>query len=169
MSDYREERYDPSFAHCRNLSLVFDGSWLKLLGAQALHVYPAVSGRPIEGGGRARFEYDAARQRLSDEGPIPAGVYWIRPDELWENAWYRPAPTSAWGNYRIAIHPFRTTGTHGRGGFFIHGGDAPGSAGCIDLWRHMDSFVSDLRRELTTDQLCQIHLRVRYASGVVRR
>ena len=38
----------------------------------------------------------------------------------------------AWGNYRITIHPFTTTETYGRGGFFIHGGDQLGSAGCID-------------------------------------
>lgn len=65
------------------------------------------------------------------------------------------------GRYRVAIHPFTTTVTFGRGGMFIHGGAAPGSAGCIDLTRHMNDFVRDLRGE-TSMRSCQIHLTVAY-------
>ncbi|MEZ5601109.1 MAG: DUF2778 domain-containing protein [Candidatus Competibacteraceae bacterium] len=78
------------------------------------------------------------------EGPIPQGIYWIRPDELddnWLNCRLSDRFANAWGRYRISIHPF-TTETFGRGGFFIHGGATPGSAGCIDLTNHMDRFVA---------------------------
>ncbi len=36
--------------------------------------------------------------------------------------------------------------THERGGFFIHGGMASGSANCIDLVAHMNKFVAHLNR-----------------------
>jgi hypothetical protein len=48
---------------------------------------------------------------------------------------------------RYTIHPYISTETYGRGGFFIHGGDAPGSIGCIDLWDHMEDFVPVVKDE----------------------
>jgi hypothetical protein len=50
------------------------------------------------------------------------------------------------GGFDYSVVP--ETETYGRGGFFIHGGSVPGSAGCIDLWTHMESFATDLEREL---------------------
>jgi len=94
----------------------------------------------------------------------PEGTYWINPDELWTNRWYKSGSVDAWGNYRITIHPFTTTDTFKRGGFFIHGGKVLGSAGCIDLTKYMDTFVSDLSSELAT-RACQIHLKVDYSGG----
>ena len=41
----------------------------------------------------------------------------------------------------MTVHPRPTTTTHGRGGFFIHGGENWGSAGCIDLTYGMASFA----------------------------
>jgi hypothetical protein len=120
--------------------------------------YPAVSGSPDSRGG---FDYSATRQRTRNAGPIPEGVYWIRPDELWENAWYKRASVGAWGDYRITIHPFTTTTTFGRGGFFIHGGATRGSIGCIDLTSNMNSFAQDLIKESGLRK-CQIHLTVEY-------
>lgn len=161
---YAAERYDPTLAHCHAISFIFDGNWLTMFSSgKLLKAYPAVSGRPLAGkDGAAAFDYSAARQKLGSVGPIPAGTYWIKPDELWENAWYKPAPTRAWGKYRITIHPFSTTVTHGRGGFFIHGGTVAGSAGCIDLTTYIEDFVNDLRTQLGTTLACQIHLTVDY-------
>lgn len=156
---YASERYDPNLSHCRtNLSLHFNGSALVMTNGEDTYTYPAVSGRPGQNGS---FDYSVERQRAAGAGPIPEGTYWIRPDELWENAWYKRAPVSGWGNYRITIHPFSTTDTHGRGGFFIHGGSRPGSAGCIDLTSHMDQFAHRLTR-LSGLRVCQIHLTVDY-------
>lgn len=162
MADYSNERYNPSLAYCKgSIRLDFDGNKLTMYGGANLpYTYPAVSGRPTGPGG---FDYSSERQRISKAGPIPAGIYWIRPDELWGNAWYHvTASRSAWGNFRISIHPFTTTETFGRGGFFIHGGDTPGRAGCIDLSLSMDKFVSDLRREVGENRTCKIHLSVTY-------
>lgn len=162
MSDYSSERYNPTYPHCGQLRLFFDGSSLQMSGGSQPYRYPAVSGRPVDG----RFDYGSARQRLSGTGPIPEGIYWIRPDELddnWINSQLSSQFAAAWGRYRITIHPFTTTETFGRGGFFIHGGTTPGSAGCIDLTNRMDQFVADLRRELGAQaQPCQIHLEVSY-------
>ncbi|MCI0590138.1 MAG: DUF2778 domain-containing protein [Gammaproteobacteria bacterium] len=129
-------------------------------GGSETYIYSAVSGRPQNG----KFDYSGEAQRQVRRGPIPEGTYWIKPDEMWENAWYKSGSRDSWGNYRITIHPFLTTETFGRGGFFIHGGAVPGSAGCIDLTSDMDRFVSDLRRELGGRETCQIHLFVVYPS-----
>ena len=53
--------------------------------------------------------------------------------------------------------------TRRRGGFFIHGGDVPGSAGCIDLTLHMDRFIAQLGSELGDSADCHVPLNVRYA------
>jgi hypothetical protein len=159
-ADYADERYNPSLPHCGSITLKFDGEWLTMQVGGETTRYHAVSGRPTSSG----FLYDEPRQHLPREGPIPAGTYWIRPSELQVNAWYRMRnPTSAWGNYWITIHPFMTTETFTRGGFFIHGGDTPGSAGCIDLWNDMNRFAADLQRAVGSSTNCQIHLVVRYA------
>lgn len=171
MADYSSERYNPTLAHCGILRLTFDGHYLRMTGGNntgrtcgpVTYRYPAVSGRPLADGS---FDYSAERQTISGTGPIPAGTYWIRPDELddnWLNT-FIPGFERSWGRYRITIHPFTTTVTHGRGGFFIHGGTQPGSAGCIDLTSYMDAFASDLIREVGENKTCQIHLEVRYAT-----
>ena len=164
MSDsdrYAAERYNPNLAHCRDLSLSFNGERLRMWGGETDYWYPAVSGVPD---GTGQFDYSIERQKQRNRGPIPQGVYWIRPDELWENAWYKRASVAAWGNYRITIHPFVTTETYGRGGFFIHGGSVPGSIGCIDLTSKMNEFAQNLTRESGLRR-CQLHLHVSYPSA----
>ncbi|MET0937571.1 MAG: tlde1 domain-containing protein [Luteibacter sp.] len=158
MGSYEDERFWPRHmgAQRSHLRLVFNGGSLKVPGhAQSYH---AVSGRHRANG----FDYSVERQKLRNEGPIPEGQYWVAPGELWSNAWYRPAPAAAWGQYRLAIHPFPETQTYGRGGFFIHGGNAPGSAGCIDLWSHMDGFVSGLKGALNGEENIYCLLIVNY-------
>jgi hypothetical protein len=71
-------------------------------------------------------------------GPIPPGQY-----RLFARTLSAPIPVHAvartlwtrqdWGGIRIPAVPSMTTNTHGRGGFYLHGGLFPGSAGCIDV------------------------------------
>jgi hypothetical protein len=115
------------------------------------------------------FSYDPSRQTLANTGPIPAGRYWIDPSELWERGFLRglvlgQGHADAWGDYRLTIHPYPHTVTHQRGGFFIHGGTAPGSAGCIDLTTHMAAFVTALRAIVGSRDNCFIPLDVDYGS-----
>jgi hypothetical protein len=95
------------------------------------------------------FDYSQKSQELVGVGPIPEGEYWINPAELQKNSFRRVMnPTDAWGNSWITVHPYPDTKTGVRGGFFIHGGASRGSAGCIDLTKYIDAFVSDLKAEL---------------------
>ncbi len=134
------------------ISFVFNGVTLTRNGFST----PAVSGRPVKtkrtswvstikilgspalGGIDSEYtsDYSASRQKLRNEGPLPVGAYWIDVDEK------RSAGTSkyshiilykAWGSYSWSLHPEAGTQTHGRSGFFIHGGLNWGSAGCIDI------------------------------------
>ena len=99
---------------------------------------------------------------IKNSGLIPEGIYWINPDELWTISWYKkPFMEDSWGKYRVTIHPFTTTHTFHRGGFFIHGGKTPGSLGCIDLTSNIEASVSSLRKEGAIRK-CQIHLTVKY-------
>ena len=163
--NYTEERYNPSVPFCGRapLSLNFDGKLIKGRGLKSAFALPAVSGKPNE---KNQFDYSLARQAIPFKGPIPEGEYWIQLDEMWENNSIKSAlgitPRSAWGNFCITIHPYPTTKTHNRGGFFIHGGQVPGSAGCIDLTEHMDKFVEELTKELEGLPKCYIPLTVRY-------
>lgn len=158
---YAAERYKPTSPNCARslLALQFDGQTLRATGTRSALVLPVVSGRAVDG----RFDYSTDRQRLADQGPIPTGDYWIQPQELQSNAWYRLRnPRAAWGNHWITIHPYPATQTYGRGGFFIHGGSTPGSAGCIDLSGSMDRFAEAIERELEPRVPCHIPLYVRY-------
>jgi len=83
---YASERYNPSFPHCHKLALKFNGKNLTLTGGNKSYTYTAVSGRPKANG---EFNYSISRQKISNVGPILEGTYWIRLDELWENAWYK--------------------------------------------------------------------------------
>lgn len=146
---------------CRKsfFSLHFDGRALRAVGSKKTIYYPADSGRPI----KDIFDYSRERQEVREQGPIPEGAYWIQPTELQENAWYRLQNSrAAWGDFWITIHPFPSTETHQRGGFFIHGGSTRGSAGCIDLTVRMKHFANALAEELKGRQGCYIPLTVRY-------
>ena len=158
---YESERYDPALAQCSKLSLVFNGTHLTMSGGSAPYSYAAVSGKPEKGG---VFTYTPERQKAPSSGPIPEGNYWINPAEIWEMEFYNFwTSESGWGKYRVTIHPFKTTETHGRGGFFIHGGKNPGSAGCIDLTNKIVKFVTDLGKE-GARRKCQIPLIVNYGN-----
>ncbi len=158
---YAHERGDPAVPQCgrSEVRIAFDGRTLVLRGAKEQQSWPAVSGRPD---GRGNFDYSRERQRLGGEGPIPAGEYWINPTELWERSWYRFDQTAPWGDYRITLHVMPATVTHGRGGFFIHGGSTAGSAGCIDLTHAMGGFVDRLKALIGPSPNCFVQVTVRY-------
>ena len=158
---YAAERFAPKVPICgrSTISLHFDGETLRSTGSKALIYFPAVSGRPSNG----KFDYSLEYQKVADQGPIPEGEYWVQPSELQENSWYRVRNSRrGWGDYWITIHPYPSTQTYKRGGFFIHGGATPGSAGCIDLWLNMNDFVTALQKELEGQSNCYIPITVRY-------
>jgi hypothetical protein len=161
MSDkYAAEHGKPSVPACgaATISLRFDGRILTMSGGMQ-RTYAGVSGRPDDSG---NFDYSAARQRMGSVGPIPPGLYWIQPSQMWTNHWYNLAPRAAWGDHRLTIHVMPGTETFGRGGFFIHGGTHAGSAGCINLHAGMEDFVRDIEAATKIASECYIPLTVEY-------
>ncbi|WP_306716171.1 tlde1 domain-containing protein [Burkholderia dolosa] len=149
----------PPYRRARaSISLRFDGRFLTMAG-DTTKIYPAVSGRPDD---RGNFDYSSARQQIPNAGPIPPGQYWVRPSQMWTNRWYNIASRAAWGDHRLTIHVMPGTRTFGRGGFFIHGGNRAGSAGCIDLQSRMEDFVRDVAAATKAAPDCYIPLTVRY-------
>lgn len=72
-----------------------------------------------------------------NQGPTPRGKYTIKVDELSEpstvGAIARNTFFGDWGSFRIPLRPSKGTDTFSRSGFYIHGGDGKGTAGCIDI------------------------------------
>lgn len=130
--------------------------------------YPAVAGKPDENG---KFDYSPERQKISDGGPIPEGTYWINPQKINKSpdAWSlenignigaaivnkiskrkygsMPGGRPAWGEGHVQINPteVEVDGVK-RGGFTIHGGNTPGSSGCIDLTENDGNFFDFLEK-----------------------
>jgi hypothetical protein len=162
---YESERYEAALDDAP-FTLLFTGDRLLKRGGGGNKAWSAVSGKalpPDQGmyggatvGGyeHSDFDYSLEAQKVADKGPIPEGIYWLDPTELHDMHYWHHVPnpgypfeSGGWGKHRITIHPHISTQTYGRGGFFIHGGDAPGSIGCIDLWDHMEDFVPVLEDE----------------------
>jgi hypothetical protein len=138
-------------------SLYFNGSRLSIISPDGAGVFsvPAVSGRPDANG---NFDYSRARQGMKGTGPLPAGKYYVNPQEMqhiteFQNAigtvgglfgmkvgkW--PGGSYAWGEARVDIHGGLSTD---RAGFTIHGGASWGSAGCIDTGPYIMPFLRSL-------------------------
>lgn len=161
---YASERYNPNIQHCGGLKLSFDGTTLTMENGTTVKTYKAVSGKMNVDAGT--FDYTADGQQKPSFGAIPEGIYWINPSEFHDMRFKRGS-VNGWGKYRITIHPFITTNTYGRGGFFIHGGAVPGSAGCVDLVSGIELFYDDMQNALKAlpgGNNCQIHLVVKYKS-----
>lgn len=144
-----EIEFDPEIIVVEIDRLTFDGTTLRWLkGTKTLKSWPAVSGRS----GYQTKDHQSVRGK----GPLPEGVYEVRqseyqhiPDrgifdmlaaEVGRTAW--PGGESSWGKHRVWLHPKDGTQTFGRDGFSIHGGDDPGSAGCIDMTSSLSDFIS---------------------------
>ena len=81
---------------------------------------------------------------VKDRGPIPPGTYTLDPKNITPNG-PNTLLSGDWGALRVSLTPTGDTNTFGRSGFYVHGGFAPGSAGCIDLgtptdWRVLGQF-----------------------------
>ena len=115
-------------------TLCFDGSHVRHYDDEGnlLDEYPATSGQPGETDTSKPFE-----------GPIPEGDYTLNPNEISEGGFLRSL-TGDWGDYRAPLHPNEGTDTQGRDNFFMHGGDKPGSAGCIDVGNHDSKILGGL-------------------------
>ena len=164
---YAYEVRQPEVPACAKsvIALHFDGRVFKMRTASGvLKAYSAVSGKPVN----SKFDYSLERQKLANQGPIPEGHYWISPADIWENNLIKSflvSSRSAWGDYRITIRVRPGTQTYTRGGFFIHGGDIPGSAVCIDLTTSMNQFIKDLKSLLGKSIHCYIPLEVDYSNA----
>ncbi len=143
-----------------SVSLEFDGRFLVLRvvmpGAIRRFSYRAVSGRADNNNS---FDYSEERQMQQSVGPIPEGEYYINPQEIQYTddrglvdelkgivgGGTFPGGEGSWGSARVWIKPDPVTvGGTVRGGFTIHGGSVPGSAGCIDLVEQEDEFFDKL-------------------------
>lgn len=134
----------------------FDGKWLYWREVTETEIV-SISWRAVSG--RSGYQ-DKKYQETEDKGPIPEGA-WIASqgeyqqmpersmlEQLWNEVgrgkW--PGGESSWGKHRIWLTPAEGTKTYGRKGFSIHGGDEPGSAGCIDLTSQIGEFVQTFRQ-----------------------
>ena len=126
--------------------LWFDGKQLCWIDSTGRYnrCWSAVSGRP----GYQSKQY----QSVKDYGPLPEGKWIVKQSEyqtisprnaalglIRRGEWV--GSVFAWGRHRIWLHPIGSTKTFGRVNFSIHGGIEPGSAGCIDMTKHIDEFV----------------------------
>ncbi len=104
-------------------ALIFDGKILQYFNDEMRLVgtYNATSGA-----------INVTDRTLKGKGPIPFGLYLLYPSEISKTNFIRKF-LGDWGEYRVPLHPTSGTDTFGRGGFFLHGGKRPGSAGCVDV------------------------------------
>lgn len=128
----------------RGTFAAFNGGELTVFNKNgSTRAFEAVSGR-LDALGRTQ----PGLQSAANVGPIPAGRYSFNPANIQDyknisaidklagvvadrGTW--PGGTIAWGTQRVELTADPATNTYGRGGFFIHGGAVPGSAGCVDL------------------------------------
>ena len=136
--------------------LQFNGKQLSFtnIAGKTIKTFPATSGRP------GTTPLDQSKKNI---GPIPEGNYTIRPKEAdcttnWLGTLLRRTQGD-WGRCRVPIEPEPGTETFGRGGFKCHGGDTPGSAGCIDLGSRDREFVDFAQSRPDCER---IPLQVRY-------
>ncbi|WP_457585824.1 hypothetical protein [Ensifer canadensis] len=135
----------------KRIKLHFDGKRLNATeNGRYAGGWDGVSGKP--GSQVPQF------QKFSDTGPIPECVYDAEqlqypPADSWERMKGRvgrgtwPGLEAAWGNSRAFLKARSIADPQAahRSGFSIHGGEDPGSAGCIDLTDGMDRFADFYR------------------------
>jgi len=152
--------------------LWFSGVRLYLVNGMVVKSWPAVSGKPkLPSPNNLSFSYSQQAQSSKDSGPIPAGEYAIRIGDI---RVYQHTMKTIAGAALFAVTEFKTDilarmdaawgktggasgriipilnpkgGTEyagGRNNCWIHGSDAPGSIGCIDLTDNMDAFLTEL-------------------------
>jgi hypothetical protein len=100
-----------------------------------------------------------------NQGPMPPGMYSISSDELSDPGYIGDILRNFrgdWGDWRVPAHPNQGTDTHGRGGFYVHGGTLPGSAGCIDVGGglHGNADTDRLKNDIMSDPDGRVILKV---------
>jgi RHS repeat-associated protein len=158
--DQQMTQRDPADPSNSPLYLYFNGDLLHIVknGVSVFSV-SGVSGKPGKDGS---FDYSVGNQKNKSRGPIPEGTYSVTPSEIQHigfddhvignivnpitgifgrktGGW--PGGMLSWGSSRLWIEG----SAYGRDGFSIHGGLYPGSAGCIDLTKNLDSFIWNLK------------------------
>ena len=78
---------------------------------------------------------ESAKESTANEGPIPQGKYAVDPANIEEFS-----ESDDWGSHRVRCEPYRATVDRMRNcfgivrtGFYIHGGNVKGTAGCVEL------------------------------------
>lgn len=154
--NYRlDQAYVNGLIDARSPWLEFDGMFLRLYeGEDLVQTWPAVAGDQDHRSDL--FLPTISNQEKPNQGPLPEGLYVAQKKDYQEignlSFWERAAnfiPESgqwrggvaSWGEQRVWLTPNSGNTMYGRGGFTIHGGDTPGSAGCIDLTGAMDDFA----------------------------
>ncbi|WP_365739049.1 L,D-transpeptidase family protein [Reyranella sp.] len=118
-------------------------------GDDVVRQWPAVSGTG---------NFGSPKDQEKKGRPIPEGTYDIKQERYQEMDWLRrqlggglrwPGGTRSWGTERVWADPTKeaiANGlTFGRKDMAIHGGDVPGSVGCIDLTTNMNDFAKTFR------------------------
>jgi RHS repeat-associated protein len=110
---------------------------------------------PVSSSGRGEFMNKKKCENTKNKGPIPSGDYKINSNELSSpNIIHKIIRrfSGDWGDWRVPLHPLIHL-NNGRDNFFLHGGDTPGSAGCIDVAGGLfgDSFTDQLMRDILND------------------
>ena len=107
----------------------------------------------LELGERGGLENVRVISTKKDFGPLPEGEYIASFDKtldyknntgLWDTfrwLWNYPA----WGFVATPLEPSSKNQMYGRGNFYIHGGNSPGSKGCIDLVKSNQEFHCFMR------------------------
>lgn len=130
------------------------------------------------------FDYTKQRQKKRSEGPLPEGDFYFCSNHedsadgtnnpsgqgSSRHKWWHPAK-GGWGDYSWPLTPMPGTDTsdedgNPRGGFFVHGGREPGSAGCIDLMdndKALHDFMNEIRNRTGSD--CCIKISVRFGAA----
>ena len=136
-SKYASERYNPTMPRCGTLYITFDGEFVQLQGGERSYVYVAASGRRVG----SRFDYSLERQDDSGGDPFQRVPIGSTLTSCGRTPGTSSPPAAVHGatiaSRCIPIPPPKPMVV----GFFIHGGDELGSAGCIDLATSMDAFV----------------------------
>jgi hypothetical protein len=108
--------------------------------------------------GREECQNNPNCQGDEGEGPIPAGEYTGNADELSDPTfigdWIRNQLDGDWGDWRMRLHPNPGTDTLGRpGGFYLHGGQRPGTIGCVDVGGGIygNDLTDRLRQDILVD------------------
>lgn len=108
----------------------------------------------------AQFPFTSGQPGVTDSsikgrGPIPPGEYAFNTRDIDKvhglRYLWRRVVHGDWGHYYVRLHPAPDTQMYGRDGIYIHGGDTPGSAGCIDLGENDNAFFP--RFQKTNDKI----------------